>query len=202
MPETIRMVLVDDHEFLRAGVRAVLSADPAIEVVGEAETGSQALKLAADLAPDLMLLDLTLGDMSGLELARELHAKFPNVRSLVLSMHGGTGYMRQAKRAGALGYVVKGGPSSSELTQAICAVSAGGTYFPHLPEYDDCPLTPREREVLVLICKGFRNKEISELLGIGVKVVETHRLNMRQKLGLDTVGELIEYAREQGIYQD
>jgi DNA-binding NarL/FixJ family response regulator len=113
-------------------------------------------------------------------------------------MHGGVGYMRQARLAGASGYVVKDGPSE-ELCRAIRAVCSGGTYFPRLPGTDACPLTPREVETLRLICRGLRSKDIAKALGISLRTVDAHRMNIREKLGLDTVAELIGYAHENAL---
>ncbi len=199
MLEQTRIVLVDDHELMRAGVQARLGGEPAIKVVGEAACGRTALSLAEQLKPDLIVTDISMEDMGGLDLVKALQASHLKIRCLIFSMHGGFGYVERAKEAGACGYVVKDGPSE-ELCRAIRAIASGESYFP--PTTHTCPLSPREREMVPLICRGLRNKDIADELGITEHTVKTHREHIRDKLGLDTVAELIAYARKHGLIDD
>lgn len=200
----IRILLVDDHQLVRDGLRSRLGETEGIEVVGEAGTGREALELAASLTPDLVLLDIGLPDMSGLDVAARLGETTPRTRALMLSMYDNREYVLSALKAGACGYVLKDS-TSKEIIAAIRAVAAGGTYYSApltaalASSGTETPLlTEREREVLILVAKGNSNKRIAQQLDVSVRTVETHRLNLRRKLGIETPAGLIHYALQQG----
>ena len=200
----IRVLLVDDHQLVRDGLRSRLGETPGITVVGEAGTGQEALRLAAQLNPDLVLLDIGLPDISGLEVAEQLPEAAPNARALMLSMYDNREYVISAIRVGAAGYVLKDA-SSKEIIAAIRAVAAGGSYYSGqitatLATGGSEPplLTEREREILILVAQGNSNKRIAQQLDVSVRTVETHRLNLRKKLGIETPAGLIRYALQQG----
>ena len=200
----IRILLVDDHQLVRDGLHSRLGETPGICVVGEAGTGAEALALTAKLQPDLVLLDIGLPDMSGLDVAERLPAVAPSTRALMLSMYDNREYVISAMRAGAAGYVLKDA-SSKEIIAAIRAVAAGGSYYSAplttaLATGGSEPplLTEREREILILVAQGNSNKRIAQQLDVSVRTVETHRLNLRKKLGVETPAGLIRYALQQG----
>lgn len=202
--QAIRVLLVDDHQLVRDGLHSRLGETPGIEVVGEAGTGQEALALAASLQPDLVLLDIGLPDMSGLDVAAKLGEVAPGTRALMLSMYDNREYVLSALRAGAAGYVLKDA-TSKEIIAAIRAVAAGASYCSAslttaLATGGSEPptLTEREREILILVAKGNSNKRIAQQLDVSVRTVETHRLNLRKKLGIETPAGLIRYALQQG----
>ncbi|PHV12555.1 response regulator [Chitinimonas sp. BJB300] len=202
-PYRIRLMLVDDHPLVRDGLRARLGAVEQIDVVGEAGSGEQTLQMAEQLLPDLMLVDIGMKDMNGICLTELLLARLPSIRVLILSMYDNAEYVISAMHAGAKGYVLKDA-GSHEIIAAINAVAAGGTFYSAavadvllaqpFPEYS---LTEREREVLILLAKGLSNKAIAQQLEISVRTVETHRLSIRRKLGIDSAAGLVKYALEQ-----
>jgi DNA-binding NarL/FixJ family response regulator len=200
----VRLVIVDDHSLVRDGLRARLAVVPGLTVIGEAASGDEALALAASLAPDLMLVDVGMRGMNGIELASQLRLRHPAIRVLMLSMFDNREYVLSAIRAGARGYVLKESPTE-EILAAIAAVCAGGEFFSAtladlamngaaaLP-----PLTTREHEVLLLLAHGRSNKLVARELGISVRTVETHRLSLRRKLGVDSSSDLLKLAVGQG----
>lgn len=200
----IRLILVDDHPLVRDGLRARLEVVPRIEVVGEADNGANALELAEQIHPDLMLVDIGMKEMNGIQLTHELTQRHPKIRVLILSMHDSSACIASAVRAGARGYVLKDA-DSREIIAAIDAVSAGGNYYSqHVtralitpPSIDS--LTDREREVLILIAQGLCNKTIATRLHISARTVETHRLSLRRKLRIESAAGLAKYAIEQGL---
>ena len=202
---TVRLVIVDDHPLVRDGLRARLSVVPGLEVIGEAASGADALALAADLVPDLMLVDVGMRGMNGIELATQLRLRHPGIRVLMLSMHDNREYVLSAIRAGARGYVLKESPTE-EILSAISAVCAGGNYFSAQisnlvlrPGATNVPqLTAREHEVLLLLAHGRSNKLVARHLDISVRTVETHRLSLRRKLGVDSPSELLKVAVTNG----
>ncbi len=202
MTQPIRILLVDDHPLVRDGVCMRLQATEHIRVAGEAPGLEQALVLAAQLAPDIVLTDIRMRGASGIDLAARFRAEFPLVRVLVLSMHEDPEYVRRAVHLGARGYVLKDAPAC-QLIEAIDAVHAGGHYFsPGLrPVAEAAPaavpsraLTPREASVLQWIAEGRSNREIAALMGTSVRTVETHRLHLRRKLRIDGQAAFIKYA--------
>jgi len=211
----IRVLLVDDHVVVREGLRHVLGADHGFDVVGEAGTGAEALALAAERRPDVVLLDLTMPGMSGLEVTAALRERLPEVRVLVLSMHEQDEYVVAAVRGGAHGYVLKDA-DPGELRAAIRAVHGGAGYFsPAVARHlgaavrgevpADAPrdrlerLTPREREVLARVAAGLTNREIAAQLGISPRTVESHRESVMKKLSLRSVAELTRFALQSGL---
>ena len=200
----VRLVIVDDHALVRDGLRARLSVAPGLEVVGEAADGAQALRLAGELEPDLMLVDVGMRGMSGIELAAALRDRHPAIRVLMLSMYDTREYVLSAIRAGARGYVLKEAPAE-EIVAAIGAVCAGGNYFSAqvsslvLKHGADSPqLTAREHEVLLLLAHGESNKAVAKRLDISVRTVEAHRLSLRRKLGADSASALLKIALTNG----
>lgn len=203
--QTIRIALVDDHSLVRDGVRALLSTRPLFEVVGEAENARQALTLCEEVKPDILLVDIGLQDMNGLELTQLIRQRCPAIKILILSMYDNQEYVVTSIRAGASGYVLKNAPSR-EIVAAIEAIATGGTFYSaevtlklvsKKPEENE--LTPREVQVLVGLAKGLDNKTIARDLAISVRTVETHRLSIRRKLNIDKPAGLVKYAMEHGL---
>ncbi len=212
----IRVLLADDHTILRDGIRALLEEEFDIEVVGEAEDGRAAVRLACDLKPDVILMDIAMPLLNGLEATRQINQECPECKILVLTMHDDEEYIRRVLAAGALGYVLKYA-AASELLDAIRSVNRGEAVLSpaitrlviedylrwanNLPDQSLNGLTLRECEVLQLIAEGYTNKQISEILTISVKTVQAHRSNLMQKLDLHDRGELIKYAIQKKIIQ-
>jgi DNA-binding NarL/FixJ family response regulator len=203
--QTIRIALVDDHSLVRDGVRALLSTRPLFEVVGEAENAHEALTLCEEVKPDILLVDIGLQDMNGLELTQLIRQRCPAIKILILSMYDNQEYVATSIRAGASGYVLKNAPSR-EIVAAIEAIATGGTFYSaevtlklvsKKPEENE--LTPREVQVLVGLAKGLDNKTIARDLAISVRTVETHRLSIRRKLNIDKPAGLVKYAMEHGL---
>lgn len=202
---TIRIALVDDHSLVRDGVRALLSTRPLFEVVGEAENAAQALTMCEEVKPDILLVDIGLEDMNGLELTRLIRQRCPAIKILILSMYDNQEYVATSIRAGASGYVLKNAPSR-EIVAAIEAIATGGTFYSAevtlklvSKKTDENELTPREVQVLVGLAKGLDNKTIARDLAISVRTVETHRLSIRRKLKVDKPAGLVKYAMEHGL---
>ncbi|NIP27193.1 MAG: response regulator transcription factor [Phycisphaerae bacterium] len=213
MTKPIRLLLADDHTIFRAGVRMLLDLEPDIEVVGEALEGSQAVDLTAKLRPDVVLMDIAMPLMDGLEATRHIKAECPNTHVLVLTMHRSDEYLFEMLKAGASGYVIKGA-ETEELINAIRVVARGQVFlYPSIAgklvsEYlelsgtgdDPRPsLTPREKEIMLLLAEGYGNKEIADKLVISTSTVYTHRSKLMEKLGLTSRHELIQYARRKGL---
>ncbi len=209
----IRILIADDHSVVRSGLRALLRADPGLEVVGEAEDGLETLRLAALLHPDMVLLDITMPPENGIKTAIRLKENHPEIIVLILTMHEDEGLLHEALRAGAAGYVIKRA-EESEIIQAIHAASHGDIYVhpamtrallqqpvtsEHRRGVPVNPLTPRELDVLRLLAKGNTNRQIAALLDLSVRTVENHRANLMGKLGLVSRVELVNYAEEQGL---
>jgi len=197
---TVRIMLVDDHPLVRDGLRARLEAVPNFAVAAEADGAEEALELAAAGGIDLVLMDINLRGMNGIEATAAFRARFPQIAVLILSMHDKAEYVTQAMQAGARGYVLKDAPGK-DIVVAIETVMSGGIYhsaalatqLAHVPVPDD-QLTGREQEVLRHIAQGESNKQIARLLNLSVRTVETHRLNIKRKLGIEGQAELIRYA--------
>ncbi|HMQ52491.1 MAG TPA: response regulator transcription factor [Anaerolineae bacterium] len=209
----IQILIADDHGVLRAGLRALLSAEEGIAVVGEAGDGPEALRLAALLEPDMVLLDLSMPGLSGIEVTRQLKKDRPCIHTLILTVHEDRTLLEEALHAGASGYILKKAVES-ELIDAIRAVSRGEMYVhPAMtrallsklasetapPQQEHEFLTPRETEVLQLIAQGHTNRQIAVLLNISIRTVESHRANLMGKLGLQSRVELVRYARERDL---
>jgi DNA-binding NarL/FixJ family response regulator len=209
-----RILLVEDHVVVRQGLKALLSGEDDIQVVGEADNGREALQYVAELQPDVVLMDISMPGLNGIEATRQIRQNYSGVKVVILSMHSNEEYVFQVLRAGASGYVLKQSDSSEVLT-AIRAALAGGSFLsPPISRavIDDYVrraesrgrakhmdvLTSREREVLQLLAEGLSNQEIAEQLSISVKTVETHRSNMMKKLGVDSKTELVKYALRKG----
>jgi DNA-binding NarL/FixJ family response regulator len=215
---SIRVVIADDHAVVRDGLRALVDAQPGLEVVGEASDGEQAWQRACELSPDVLLLDLSMPRVSGTDAAERIARDFPQVRVLVLTMHEERGYVTRLLRAGVSGYLLKR-TASAELVRAIHAVAAGDSYVdPSLawalladPATKSvrradamresgalAELTAREAEVLRLVARGHTNKEIAASLEVRVKTVETHKANGMAKLGLTGRAALVRFAMDEG----
>lgn len=210
----MRLLIVDDHPILCEGLRALLRYYSDLEVVGEARSGQEALAQADALRPDIVLMDLAMPDMNGIEATRLIRQRHPDIRILVLSQHEERQYLIPALRAGASGYLPKRALGSDLLT-ALRAVARGETYvYPPLAsvlvEELQCEplgaeresLTRREREILRHIVDGKTNVEMAVELGLSVKTVEWHRTNLMSKLGVHNVAELVRYALEHGLVEE
>ena len=215
MEQKNRILIVDDHTLFRAGVRALLTEDPGIEVVGEAANGLDAIRAVGFLSPHLVLMDLTMPSMNGMEAMTDIKRRYPHVRVLVMTLHKTEDYIHAALHAGADGYILKYATQEEFLT-AIRSVLAGKTYLSldvsakvvagYLAngKSSGAPsvfhsLTQREREVLKLVAEGKSNKLVAEFLSLSVKTVEKHRSNLMSKLGLHNVAGLTAYAMEKGL---
>jgi len=218
--ERIRILIADDHAVLRAGLRMLLEAQPDMTVVGEAADGEETIALTERLAPDLVLLDITMPGVGGLEALRQIKTAHPDTKVLVLTMHDDEGYLRQVLEAGGSGYVLKRA-ADTELLSAIRAVHTGGTFLhaEHIrillesapdregeqqEEGDDSyeRLSQREREVLRLIALGYTNRQAAEQLYLSVKTVETYKARLMSKLGLHSRAELVRYALRKGLLSE
>lgn len=209
----IQILIADDQGLLRAGLRALLSAEPDMEVVGEAEDGLMVLKLAGQLQPQVILLDISMPNCDGIETTRRLKTLLPAARVLIITVHEDEGLLQEAIKAGAAGYIVKRAVES-ELIDAIRAVQRGDIYIhPAMtrallrdikpePKTNHTPvdlLTPREVDVLRLIAKGCTNRQVADILSISVRTVEGHRANLMGKLNLQGRVELVRYAHENNL---
>jgi len=211
----IRVILADDHALVRQGFRRILEDDPRIAVVGEASTGITTVQLAKETKPDVIVMDLSMPDLGGLEASAEILKELPNTRILILSMHSDQAYVRKAFEIGAKGYLLKNA-IEVDLTRAVLALAEGGAYMsPGISNivieslkagsFEDRSqdpyerLTLREKEVLQLIAQGKSNKEIAALLNISVNTVAVHRAHLMETLGLHRTAELVLYAVKRGI---
>lgn len=215
MSETIRLLLADDHAVVRSGLRLLLEAQPDLAIIGEAENGEEAIRRTAELRPDVVLMDIEMPGMNGIEAARRIKAQSPGTSVLALTMYEDDQYFFEMLRAGASGYVPKRA-APDELASAIRAVSRGEVFIhPSLagrlvqdylqrrdvdvqePVAGD--LTPREQEVLTLIAQGLSNNEIADQLVISAKTVDRHRENIMRKLNLHNRVDLVKYALRKGL---
>jgi len=197
---SIRVVLADDHTLIRAGLRMVVTSQPDLTVIGEANDGREALAMADKLKPDVVVMDIGMPSLNGIEACRQIHNSLPKTQVVMLSMHSDEGYVLRALKAGARGYLLKDS-AEADLANAIRAVVAGKSFFSPavgkvlLEDY----MRKLEREVLQLVAEGKSSKEIANLLGLSVYTVETHRANVMQKLNLHNIPELILYAVRKGV---
>ncbi|HEX3878508.1 MAG TPA: response regulator transcription factor [Bryobacteraceae bacterium] len=211
----IRILLADDHAVMRTGLRLVLERQSDFEVVGEASDGREALAMAQKLSPDVVVTDIGMPNLNGIEATRQLTTTMPQIAVAILSMHSDEAYVLRALKAGAKAYLLKES-AESDLISAIRAVSSGKAYFSpavsrmlvedYVRQLQDREiedsyelLTTREREILQLIAEGKSNKEVAAVLNLSLYTVETHRSNLMEKLGLHTVPELILYAVRKGV---
>jgi len=207
----IRLLLADDHPVVRNGLRAFIGKVKHLELIGEATNGGEAYNLALKLAPDILLMDISMPEMDGLVVAEKLRKEAPAVKVIILSMHSSREYVTRIVQAGARGYVLKNAPSE-ELLHAIDAVASGEAFFSpdvarlvlnqYVNESGETPLeklTAREREVLILIAGGGSNKEIAVKLNLGVRTVETHRERVMRKLDIHSVAGLTKFAISHGL---
>lgn len=214
----IRLLLVDDHAVVRAGLRMLFAAADDLEIVGEAENGVEGVRMACELRPDVVLMDISMPNMNGIEATRRIKAQCPEIAVLALTMHEDDQYFFEMLSAGASGYVPKRA-APNDLLSAIHAVRNGGMFlFPSVARLlvDDYlqkheqpgaaprgfeELTEREREVLALIAEGRNNQEIADRLVISIKTVNRHRENIMAKLNLHSRVELVRYAIEKGLIE-
>jgi DNA-binding NarL/FixJ family response regulator len=212
--DKVQILLVDDHTVLRDGIRALLEKESDMAVAGEAEDGRTAVRLACQLKPDVVLMDVAMPLLNGLEATRQIIHDCPQVKVLILTMHDNEEYIRLALANGAMGYILKDAPAH-ELLEAIRAVHRGETVlspaitrlvienYLRWGEYQKNRstdgLSPRESEVLQLIAEGYSSKQIAEILCISIKTVQTHRMNLMSKLDLHNRAELIKYAIQRKI---
>jgi DNA-binding NarL/FixJ family response regulator len=211
----IRVLLADDHTLIRAGLRMVVVSQPDFTVVGEASDGREAVALAEQLKPNVVVMDIGMPSLNGIEACRQIHDSLLGTQVIMLSMHSDEGYVLRALKAGAKGYMLKDS-AEADLASAIRAVTAGKSFFSPavskilLEDYmrklkrtgaEDSfdLLSPREREVLQLVAEGKSSKEVANLLSLSVYTVETHRAKVMQKLNLHNIPELILYAVRKGV---
>jgi DNA-binding NarL/FixJ family response regulator len=212
----VRIVIADDHEVVRKGLRSLLESEPGFEVVAEASNGREAVEKALAAKPDVVVLDIGMPELNGLEATRRIVKQMSRTEVLILTVYESEEVIREVLRAGARGYVLKS-DAGRLLLSAVESVAAHKPYFTsrvselvlagylsgevrnESSEPAGAPLTPREREVLQLLAEGRTNKEVAATLGIGLKTVETHRMNLMQKLGLHSVVDLVRYAIRNGI---
>ena len=216
MKQKLNVLLADDHKLLRAGLKLLLQRNPDLAVVGEAADGEQTLQLYQQLEPDLLLLDLSMPKMDGLDCLREIKSRWPEAKVIVLTMHEDENYIKQAMQAGAAAYVHKSA-ADTDLFKAIDAVQAGQLYLSQqdsnlllnvLLKQDPAPvdnqapyvlLSPREREVLRLIAHGYSMAEVAERLSLSIKTVDTYKTRLMEKLGTTKKSELVSYALKYGL---
>ncbi len=218
--QLIRVLLADDHDILRQGLKLLLAAQPDIEVIGEARTGKEAIEQAGALQPDIIVMDISMAEMDGMEACQHIRTQHPDIQVLMLTMHESEEYFLQSLRMGAAGYIVKKA-APADLCMAVRTTAHGGAFlYPGLaraliraylapqtpanlssatPSTPLDVLTPREREVLVLVAEGRTNQEIANQLIISIKTVQAHRANMMEKLGLQDITQLVRFAIAHGL---
>jgi DNA-binding NarL/FixJ family response regulator len=207
----IRVLIADDHSLVRAGIRALLDKQPDMEVVAEASNGREALKLVRQHQPNVVLMDIAMPELNGLEAIRQLSKEFPKIQGIILSMYSDEEHVSRALQAGATGYLVKGA-ALAELELAIRSVARGQTYLspgvskPVIREYlrrtssgTAESLTPRQREVLQMIAEGKSTKQIALILNISIKTVESHRAQLMRRLDAKDIATLVRHALRLGI---
>lgn len=210
----IKVLLADDHPIVREGLRSYLSTQRTLEVVGEAVDGMDVIEKAAALAPDVVLMDIAMPRLNGIETTRHLHSSKTPAKVLILSIHEDREYLLESYRAGARGYILKDS-APSDVTRAIEAVHAGDPFYTvgtarlllesAKSELDADPppasedLTPREREILKFACEGLRSAEIARRLELSIRTIDAHRRNIKRKLGIHTMAGLTRYAFKNGL---
>jgi DNA-binding NarL/FixJ family response regulator len=208
----IRILLADDHAVVRQGFKMILDAQPDMEIVGEAANGREAVELAEQLRPDVVVMDVAMPELNGIEATRRIASSVPHARVVALSMHKDSVYVREILRAGARGYLLKDS-GAADLVAAIHAVASGESYLSPavsnavLDDYRRLAtnpidlLTSREREVLQLLAESKTNKEIAGVLNLSVYTVEAHRGRILEKLNLHSIGELVRFAVRNGLIE-
>ena len=214
----LRILLADDHAVVREGLKALVNAQPDMEVVGEAADGAEALAQARALRPDVLVVDVSMPEMTGTQATEALKAERPEIKVLALTVHQDKSYLRSLLEAGASGYILKRA-AAHELVYAIRSVASGGTYIDPtlagkviasfartgrraLPDRPAVDLSDREEQVLRLVAQGFSNKEIAARLEVGIKSVESYKARASQKLGFSGRADIINYALQKGWLQD
>jgi two-component system response regulator NreC len=217
MTNKIRIVLADDHTLFRHGMKTLLSAEPDMEVVGEAANGAEAVTAASQNKPDIVLLDIGMVGMSSFEAVRQIRRETPETRVVLLTMYDDEDYLVEGMEVGASGYILKDSPSA-QLATAVRDVSAGGSYVsprmlthlvdgfrshsrPTAPRSRLASLTPREKEVLKFLAEGLSVKEVACELNLSVKTIEAHKFNLMRKLDIHNKAHLVQYAIQKKIIQ-
>lgn len=212
---SVRVVLADDHGVVRKGLRFILSQEPDVEVVGEAEDGRQAVRLASELNPNIIIIDIAMPELNGIDASMQICKAHPRIGVIILSMYSDEEFLVRALSAGAKGYLLKDS-AETDLVRAVRVVASGKTFFSPtiahtlLEDYmrrlqqeglqDSYELlTDREREVLQLLARGRSNKEVATLLGLSVHTIDSHRTNLMQKLSLHNTAEIVIYAMRKRI---
>ncbi len=208
---SIRILLADDHQMVREGLRSLLEKESDFQVIGEAEEGRQAVHLVRKLQPDVVVMDITMPNLNGVEATRQIVSEYPDIKIIALSMHFSRIFVLNMLKAGALGYILKG-DSSEELIEGVRTVSAGGAYFSPkaaktvtevlanpLPDSPLDILKPREREVFQLICEGKNTKQMALDLHVSIKTIEASRRKIIEKLDAQSIPELVIIAIENGV---
>lgn len=215
MSTKIRILLADDHDIVRHGLRTLLELCPDYEVCADVSDGRAAVQIAEEMAPDVVILDLSMPELNGLEAARRIVARNPRTRVLMLTMHETEQFVRESLAAGVRGYILKTDAGRC-LLKAVEAVLHGETFFSsrlaetiYSAEFasagrrrkvrSQAGLTPREREILQLLAEGRKNRDVGKALNISVKTAETHRARIMAKLGIDSVADLVRYAIRNGL---
>lgn len=210
----VRIVIADDHSILREGLKALIAKETGLEIVAEADTGMNALKRVREFSPDVVIMDVAMPELNGIEATRQMVTDFPEIKVIALSMHSDRRFVIEMLRAGAHGFVLKHA-AFEELIQAIHSVVVGNSFLSSSivdvvvrdyvkklggtdsPAYNQ--LTIRERQVLQMLAEGRSTKEIAFSLNVSVKTIETHRSNIRDKLGIDSLAELTKFAIREGL---
>lgn len=215
--EKIRLLLADDHVLVRKGIMAMLESEKEIEIVGEANNGIEALEMSKKLTPDILIIDIRMPEMNGLEATSKLHEYSPNTKALILSMHDSDDYVLQSLEVGAYGYLLKD-TEKNEFLKALHQVQQGNKYYsgtvsnalasqllgnkkmaPVKKETNDYGLTKRETEILGLIIDGKKNPQIAETLGKSIRTIETHRFNIMKKLGVNNAVDMVNKAIKENL---
>ncbi|HEX5171319.1 MAG TPA: response regulator transcription factor [Cyclobacteriaceae bacterium] len=218
MSDKINIVLADDHVLVRNGIKAMLESDPAIQVIGEAGNGLEALEIAARVRPHLLILDIRMPEMTGLEAAAKLQSVAPGTKAVILSMHDSEEYVLQALDAGAYGYLLKD-TDKNEFIKALKQIHGGSKYFSGavsnvlanrllnakpsatvaVETHDPYNLTRREKEILQMVIDGKQNKQIADALGKSVRTIETHRFNIMKKLNVNNAIDMVNKAVKENL---
>ncbi len=215
--QKIKIIIVDDHKMFRDGIRALLEKEKNIEVVADAKDANELIGILKSLTPDVILMDIDMGETNGIDATVEVKKSYPDINILALSMHGEHNYILKMLEAGATGYILKNAGKEEMLT-AIISVASGDSYFSRevssrLIEYlnkpqinikstdKEIPLTNREIEILKLIAQEYSNSEIAEELFISIRTVDTHRRNLIQKLGMKNTAGLVKFAIRKGLVE-